>query len=171
MCAKTSSLALGIRRVLHICLPAGLLACPLLEEPGCLALFLPLSSDPGSRVAWCLLSGACSNTDGRGKMEAWPRQWASHALILPHPCQSELLDKHFSPSFTTHGMCPALESRVQLEIDSVERLSQGCKRRKLTPTPHPTFAREEELLFPGLSVAVLWKLVGTSGDVLGSERL
>lgn len=39
------------------------------------------------------------------------------------------------------------------------------------PLPRPTFAREEELLFPGLSAAVLWKLVGTCGGVLGSEGL
>lgn len=104
-------------------------------------------------------------------MAAWPRDGASHAPILPDPCQSELLHKRFSSSFTTHGMCPALEIRVQLKIDSVEGLSQGCKRRKLAPLPHPTFAREEELLFPGLSAAVLWKLVGTCGGVLGSEGL
>lgn len=101
-------------------------------------------------------------------MAAWPRDGASHAPILPDPCQSELLlGKRFSPSLTTHGMCSALEIRVQLETDSVEGLSRGCKRRKLTP--HPTFGREED--FPGLSAVILWKLVGTSGGVLGSERL
>lgn len=56
-------------------------------------MFSPLFPDPGSMVAWYLLSGTSSNIDGRGKRAAWPRDGERHGPVLPDPCQSVLLDK------------------------------------------------------------------------------